>query len=77
MLLPSDDVELTCAGVVDADGDAGELGLRHQVNRQALQRNGAEQDHHEADHEHRHGTMNCETRNAHSKAPAISATRKS
>ena len=53
--------------VVDADGDARELALRHQVDGQARQRNAAQQHHHETDHEHRHGTMDGKTRNAHSR----------
>ena len=31
----------------------------------------AQQNHHEADHEHRHGTMNGKTRNTHSGTPEL------
>ena len=51
--------------IADAHRDAREFRLGHQVDRQARQRDGAQQDHHEADHEHRHGTMDGEARNTH------------
>ena len=51
-------LERADARVVDAHRDAGEFALRHQVDGQARQRDGAQQHHHETDHEHRHRTMN-------------------
>ncbi len=51
--------------VVDADGDARQLQLRHQVDRQPQQRDRAEQDDDPAQHEHRDRAVDGDTRDAH------------
>ena len=53
------------ARVVDADGDARQLQLRHQVDRQAQQRDRAEQDDDPAQHEHRDRAVDGDARDAH------------
>jgi hypothetical protein len=52
------DLERAHAGVTHSHRDARKLAFRHQIDRKARQRDGAQEDHHEADHEHRDGTMN-------------------
>ncbi len=58
-------LERADARVVDADRDGRHLRVGHQVDRQARQRNAAQQDDDHADHEHRDGPFDGYTRNAH------------
>ena len=53
------------AGVADPDGDRWEADVRHQVDRQLGQRDGAEQHDDEAQHEHRHRSGDGESRDTH------------
>ena len=55
-------------GVIHADADRGIAHIRQQIHREPRERNGAEQNDHGADHEHRDGSPNCGSRNAHAGA---------
>ena len=57
------------AGVADADGDARERDVRHQVDRQPRERQPADEDDHARQHEHRDRPLNRNTRNAHRPPP--------
>ena len=59
-------LERTNALVADADRDGRHLRVGHQVDRQARQRDAAQQDDDHADHEHRHRAFNSYAWNRHS-----------